>query len=266
MKILAHTVAFDPASSNGCQQMARMLAASAVRTYLNGDFVLIHNSEEPLFQIQRHGLQEISVKTPALENQELADLGNRWKFQSRTVLDPNGYGAILFIDADCLILRNLDHLFHRDDWDILYQPERGRSIRSPVFNGYLTDEEMNFLSCDGANAGTWAVRGHIYRDVMQTWEEIMATNPVREQRWRDQTAWNRLLLDAPRYGWRAKQFEAHEIQFPLHLDKDWRVYRNAAIIHCVGGNYLEKIQFLFGMYMQTFFHDRQGTIPFIIDM
>ncbi|MEZ5328387.1 MAG: hypothetical protein R3F19_25370 [Verrucomicrobiales bacterium] len=80
-------------------------------------------------------------------------------------------------------------------------------------------------------------------------------------------AWNRLILDAESaYGRSTKAFEAHEIQFPLHLDLDWKRYKDAAIVHCVGGNTLEKLQLMFGMYMQTFFHDPKGTMVTLLDM
>ena len=265
-RILAYTVAFDPPDSGGCRQLARMLGASISRTYLNGILCILHNSLEPVFLVNRNEIDEYYVKTPNLNDQPLADLANAWKFRAGHVLDPTGFDVVLFLDADCLVLRNIDHLFYEDDWDILYQPESGRPIQSNVFNGYLTDQEMMGLCCNGRNAGTWAVRSEIYNDVMQTWEDIMNTEPLREWRFQDQTAWNRLLLDAPLKGWSIKPFEAHEIQFPLHLDKDWLQYKDAAIIHCVGGNNLEKIEFIFGMYAQKFFHDSKGTLPNILDM
>ena len=268
-RILAYTVAFDAPGSGSCRQMAQMLGASAARTYLEGDLNVIRNTEEPLFRVERKGVEEMFVQTPELEHQELADLGNAWKFRAREIFSPgmvSGYDVVMFIDADCLILRNLDHLFGGDDWDILYQPEPGRSMRDPVFSGYLTDKEMQ--SCRfGINAGTWAVRSEIYHDVTAVWAELMEQEPLRDPRWRDQTAWNRLILDAwDKHGWRAKPFEPHEIQFPLHLDLNWKRYKDAAIIHCVGGDTLEKLQFMFGMYMQTFFHDPRGTLVTLLDM
>lgn len=126
---------------------------------------------------------------------------------------------------------------------------------------------MQTVSRPGANAGSWAIRGPIYHDVMDAWSSIMCSAPLRELRWRDQTAWNRLLLDATsKYGWRIKPFESHEIQFPLHLNPNWLEYRDAAILHCVGGNNLVKAEFLFGMYIQKFFYDSKGTVASLFDM
>ena len=268
-RLLAYTVAFDPPESGSYRQMARMLAASAARTYLGGDLYIIRNTEEPLFRVERVGMEEVYIPTSVLEPLPLDELGRAWRFDARRVFPPDElsrYDAVMFVDADCLVLRNLDHLFDGSDWDILYQPEPGRSIRDPVSTGYPTDEERE-PSQLGINAGTWVVRSEIYHDVMAAAADIMAANTQRDLRGCSQAAWSRLILDAEaKHGWRAKPFESHEIQFPLHLDLDWRRYKDAAILHCVGAETLEKIQFMFGMYMQTFFHDLKGTMVTLLDM
>ena len=52
----------------------------------------------------------------------------------------------------------------------------------------------------------------------------------------------------------------------MHLDRDWMKYREAALLHCLGGTQVEKIEFMFGMYMQKFFHDPKGTLVGLLDM
>ena len=269
-KILAYTVAFDHSGFGGSRQMAHMLASSISRAYLNGELFIIRNSEDPIFQIERKGVEEIYVPTPDLndDDQRLADLANAWKFRSRVQLTEDlvsNYDVVMFIDADCLVLRNMDHLFAGDDWDILYQTEPGRMISDPVFRAYLTEEEKR-SSRFGINAGTWATRAEIFHEVTGVWESLMRKTPKGDSRWRDQAAWNRLILDSKDYGWRAKPFESYEIQFPLHLNLDWKHYQNAALVHCVGGDTLEKLKFMFGMYMQTYFHDSHNTVISLLDM
>jgi len=49
------------------------------------------------------------------------------------------YSRGLFLDVDCLALRNLDHLFDLDDEGetaILYQVEGGQTMRDSVLSGY----------------------------------------------------------------------------------------------------------------------------------
>lgn len=67
-------------------------------------------------------------------------------------------------------------------------------------------------------------------------------------------------------GWRIKPFEAHEVQFPLHLDRDWLRYKGVAIRHCLWRTNLEKIEFMFGLDMQKFFYDPKGAMAGIADM
>ena len=39
--------------------MARMLAGSIARTYFGGDFLVFRNSPQPLFLVQREGIEEV---------------------------------------------------------------------------------------------------------------------------------------------------------------------------------------------------------------
>lgn len=294
---LIYTLAFDPVGHGGTRQMVKMLGGSVARTYFTGDMVIYRNSQQPVFLVQRAGIDEVFVVTPELENQALADYAGAWKARAREVIEAERYDWVMFLDADCLVLRNIDHLLTDRDCDILFQPEHGRSKAESDFNGYQTDEEMEALRASSSklqapntqaseaphspvstlhsplspartaiNSGTWAVRGKCYAQVMEEWARIQAAEPVRETKSRAQSAWNRLMLDAAQHGWRAEPFEAHEVQFPFHLDKDWMRYKDAAIVHCAGGTLLEKIEFMFGLYMQKFFFDPGCTLLTIVEM
>jgi hypothetical protein len=101
---------------------------------------------------------------------------------------------------------------------------------------------------------------------MEEWVLIQANDPPQVTTSREQSAWNRLIIDAAEHGWRAEPFEPHEVQFPLGADKDWRLYKDAAIVHCSGAQVPERIQFMFGLYMQRFFHDPASTLLNIMEM
>ena len=202
--------------------MARMLGASMARTFFGGDFLVVRNSPEPLFLVQREGVAEIYVEAGGeIEGNskesatELAELAMEWKARAAEEVIGDrvmNYSWVLFLDVDCLVLRNLDHLLDLDDdgeTAILYQTERGRGMRDSVFCGYLDDLEMErFGGRDGINSGTLAVRADVYHEVMAEWLRIQRTEPLRPTRWREQCAWNRLILDAERkHGWKARAFE-----------------------------------------------------------
>lgn len=374
---LIYTIAIDPPGYGGTRQLAKMLAASLVRTYFSGEVVVFRNSEQPLFLTPRQGLEEIYIEIPEMkaivsngpdgadaigrpwlegtdalyqssvehergqrapaavrewgkeEADALARVAMSWKYRARHYIDAKRYGWVMFVDADCLALRNLDHLLPPLHWgekgarleddvrqtvnqpyrgefsapiiglcesgdaDILYQPECGRSATEDVFSAYLSDsvgQNMASRKGYGINSGTWAVRGEYYQEVMVAWEKIERSPPRIMTQWTEQGAWNRLIFEISRKGntinnsenvhgennlsykrgtipsMRTRPFETAEVQFPLHLDKDWKRYRDAALLHAVGGTTNEKIEFLFGMYMQRFYGDPATTLVNILEM
>lgn len=270
---LAYTIAIDPPGQTGCRFMAKLLAASLTRSQFFGDILIFHNSVAPIFFVERKGVEEISVNPLIPQNMEhLAQEAWTWKYRVRDYIDADKYDKIFFLDADCLALRNLDHLLE-GDWDIAYKREQGIRIQRPQFSCYLSPEEMATLRCDGVNSGTIGIRGAVYQDVMREWERIEKTEPYSSRFCSDQASWNRLLLDFTHRTsqrnerrWLAKPFEAHEIQFPMHLDKDFRKYRDAAVLHFLGGTTFEKMQLMFAIYMGTYFHDDAGTLLNVTDM
>ena len=269
---LAFTVALDPPGSPGHRSMARMLVSSLVRTHFDGDVVIFHNWEEPIFRVLRHGVHEIRVKAPEIHGLPGAEEAWCWKYRVRAWLEAAAYDKVLFLDADCLALRNLDHLLE-GEWDIAFQPETGLSITLPQFSCFLTDEERRTLKRNGVNSGTLAVRGSQFSEIMEEWERIDSGEPKQPRHCSDQGSWNRLLLDhttrtslttSPR--WKAVPFQRGEVQFPMYLHPQFNLYKDAALVHCLGGDTRVKLQFMFGLYMSTFFWDEASTISSLLDM
>jgi hypothetical protein len=264
---LAYTIALDPPGAVGHRSMAKVLAGSLLRTFFGGDVVVFRNTEDALFPLGRRGLEEVCVETPDYGG--VADRQEAWryKFRVREHLDVSGYDKVLFLDADCLVLRNIDHLLD-GDWDIAWMAEGpGRPITLPQFHCFLTDEEMRTLGGrPGANSGTLAVRAEIYDEVMAEWERIDLGPTTRTRHCSDQASWNRLLLDADQHGWRTKRFERDEVQFPLFLHPNYHDYKDAAILHGIGGTVGEKRRFLWGMYLQTYYYDVPGTLLNLLEM
>lgn len=271
-KFLAYTIAFDPPNSHGHRQMARMLVASLTRTHFDGDCVIFHNSKTPIFRVLRYGVHEIYVETPDIHGLAGAEFAWSWKYRVRQWIKGGDYSKVIFLDVDSLVLRNIDHLLE-GDWDIGFQPEDGLSIGQPQFACFLTDEERRGLRRNGVNSGTIAVRGAVFSEVMEEWERIDMEVPPSPRHCSDQGSWNRLLLDNERQlgerqkpRWVAKRFERGEVQFPIYLHTSYLEYRTAAILHCLGGNTREKLQFMFGMYMNNFFYDDATTMLNLLEM
>jgi hypothetical protein len=86
-------------------------------------------------------------------------------------------------------------------------------------------------------------------------EPIFENAPPRHEEMRDQTAWNRLLLDTEL---RAKPFERGEVRFPFNLDKGFLDYKEAALLHFVGGEQRDKINLAFALHMMKTYGDLGG--------
>ena len=268
-KNLIYTIAFDAPQSEGYRFLGKMLVSSLLRTFFNGDIVVFRNSPAPLFMVERKGLEEVYLETPQVEGQEGAEEAWCWKYRVAELIEnPEQYDKILFLDCDSLALRSIDHLLE-GDWDIRYQPERGKPMNGRSFHAFLTEEEMALAAKrDGANSGTIAVRGGKFHEVMERWRDIDESEMVRDSGFRDQASWNGLLL---RYAqepatWGAEPFPVGEVQFPGYLDPHYSSYTKAALTHNIMPDTLEKIEFTFGLYMRTFFCDPTGLFFSMLEM
>jgi len=267
---LIHTVAYDLPGTAGSRTMAKLLCSSLLRSFWGGRILVFRNFARPLFPVERKGLEEIFVATPDYE----AVPDGRMRFLTDAlearilavdgIERPEQYEWIAYLDADCLALRDVEHLF-AGDADILVQPERGRSLRDEMpFNAYLDREATDagipagrngWLGRDGINAGTFAVRGNKFREVMEEWRRIYESPPAGHRIFRDQTAFNKLLLET---NLRVKPFERGEIMFPFTLNKGFIEYREAALLHFLGGKQKDKIDLAFALHMMRTYGEESG--------
>lgn len=261
---LIYTICFDSPKSEGIRFLTKMLVSSLLRTYFNGTIVVFRNSEVPLFLVERKGLEEVWLDVPQASGQDGAEAAWSWKYRVAEMIDTTGYDKVLFLDADTLALRNVDHLLE-GDWDIRFQPERHHKADGNDYNASFTERELVLAETRPAvNSGTIAVRAEIFHEVMRAWKGIDEGKRHRQTGFWDQASWNALLLRhtsttrRSKTKWLAQPFPEHEIQFPMYIDPDYRSYSRAAITHNCGMNTLGKIEFTFGLYMRTFFCDPTG--------
>lgn len=270
---LIYTVIFDAPGSESYRFLGKMLVSSLLRTFFSGEILVFRNSPTPLFLVQRKGLDEIFLETPEMYGQSRAEFAWCWKYRVAELIDTSRYDKIMFLDADTLALRNVDHLLE-GDWDVRYQPERVRSADAKCFNAFFTDSELVLAANRaGINSGTLAIKADIFYEVMAKWQEIDESETLRDSGSRDQASWNALLLrndlsqsagDKPY--WRAQSFPDSEIQFPGFIDPDYNCYTKAALTHNIFSNTKDKIEFTFGLYMRTFFCDPSGLFLSFLEM
>jgi hypothetical protein len=258
---LVYLVSFDPVGYHGSRTMAKLLVSSLLKTICDCEIIVFRNYPEPLYMVGRDGLEERFVDTPSWQSTCAEDVETclhealEWRFKAHRFIDPKEHDYVVYLDCDCLALRNLDHLFAGTS-DLIVQREIGRSIQDPVFSGYLSDDEITSLTSDGINAGTIAVRSEIFHEFMSDWEKIFNTRPTQHERFRDQTALNRLIIDG---SWSVKSFEKGEITFPFHLNPRYQDYRDSALIHMVGEDQRRKIDLAFALFMASFYNDGSGV-------
>jgi len=175
----------------------------------------------------------------------------QWKSRVRDLLDLAGVGKVLFLDCDCVALRDINHLM-RGTWDIYTTPEPGSIVEFP-FNGLLTAHEMIALkNAPGINSGTIGISATRFVEVMAEWERINMRPKLRPSKSGDQHGWNRLMLDTQL---RHRHFAPAEIQFPFLHRAVYTDYRRAAIVHAAGRSTEQKLSLLYGLWMETFGFD-----------
>jgi hypothetical protein len=265
-KNLIYTVAFDQEGHPYHRQLVRFLIATLLRTRWSGDIMVFRNHEQPIFP-NKLGINEVLVPRKGLTESEHIEDAWCWKYRVREYIDASQYDMIMFLDDDCMALRNLDHLLDvRREVDVLYQTEN-LPIWKGQFSAFLTDDEMK-MRRKGINSGQLAVRGSVFQDVMTAWEERDTAEVTQMPGCFDQASWNRLILDCD-YGklpWNAKHFERGEVRFPLHCDPAWSEYTKGALVHTMGVGSDRKLQFSLGLYTSTFFYDNSMSLFNILEV
>jgi hypothetical protein len=243
--------------------MAKFLVLSLLRTRFTGDIVVFRNTTAPIFMIPRAHVREVFVETGVPEGEEFWDYAQAWKFRVREHLDVRGYDKVLFLDADCLALRNIDGML-QGDWDLTYYPEPGSRATNDWFNCFISKEEAMGLDCEGVNGGILGVRAELYHDVMKSWERIHFGPSPRRKYFTDQAALMRLVLDT---GLRKRPLGLADVATPLGYDPRPHIYLESNLVHLAGCTSFDlKLRFMFGLYMNTFLFDRQATLLHILDL
>ncbi len=242
--------------------MAKFLVLSLLRTRFDGDIVVFKNSEAPLFMVPRAGVREIFIETPAPDGERFWDYAQAFKFLVRHHLDVSGYDKVLFLDADCLALRSIEPLLE-GDWDLAVYAEPGSSAGSEWFNCFISEEEGATLDAEGINGGALAVRAELFHEVLAEWERIHFGPSPRPKFFADQAALTRLVIDTPL---RTRRFSRAEMTTPLGYDQSPASYFASRLVHLAGtGDFELKLRFMFGLYLNTFFFDRDATLLHILD-
>jgi hypothetical protein len=266
-RYLIYTIALDPEGTTGHRNLAKMLVSSLLRTRFSGDIMVFHNSSIPLFMVHRAGVEEVKIDTPDAEigNGAFAALAQSAKHRVARQIDHNRYDKIMFMDCDTIAIRNVDTML-QGEWDLAVFAEPGRSIEEECYGAYLTPEEAVRLKREGLNSGTWAVAASHFPDLIGKWREVEAKPPEVDGWFREQSAFNRVVLDWPGA---VHHWSPSSIALPLcnHNHATYRGYTRATIVHAAGPDGVNyKLQFLFSAYSGAFLFDSQLALLNILEM
>ncbi len=264
---LIYTLALDYTETTAHRNLAKLLVSSLLRTRFSGDIIVFHNSRAPLFMVAREGVREIVLDVPdaAFADNDLAGYARSAKHAAAAHIEAERYGKIMFIDCDAIVLRNIDHLL-AGDWELACCTEPCTRMQQIAYSGYLSAKERRTLKRAGINSGTWAVAGARFHEFIHRWREVESGAPVRIDGFREQSAFNRVVLDWEHivYHWPHR-----EVALPLcnRSHATYRDFMRAAVIHAAGGVGVEyKLRFLFSAYAATFLFDSQLTLFNILEM
>jgi hypothetical protein len=263
---LVYTVALDPPGATGHRNLAKVLVSSLLRTRFTGDILVFHNSPGPLFMVPRTGLREIRIELPraAVDMRDFAVLAQSRKHAVAEQIQAAQYRKVMFIDCDCVVLRNIDHLF-AGNFDLTVFSEPGTRIQADSYCGYLTAHEERKLVREGINSGTWVVAGERFGELLERWRKAETKAP-RQVCLREQSAFNRVVLD---WDGGLGELPPDEIALPLcnHTYSPYRCYTNSAIVHAAGGDDVNhKLRFLFSAFTGAFLFDPQLALFNILEM
>lgn len=258
MTNLALIPTFDLPGSRRWRVCGKLAVSSLLRSLWDGEVRALRNYEQPLFPTGRHGLLEtvnpgfdhhnrmLGWRRDAELGDEISKAGLRgqaWQrqvareaallllFEDIAALEPAAEcGWVLLMDADCVVLRNLDHLFDREDADILV------SSRTAPDPGFV------------------AARGDVIGALAAQWRK------EREKRAADWECGRAASLAAALAAgnWRVGVFEKAEVVRASGPGISLNDLKDAAVVHFGGMNPNDKQRLAFAFHMMTVYGDEDG--------
>ncbi len=242
--------------------MAKMLISSIFRSGYSGRVVAFTNSAHKLYEYGRLGLKEHTLPITVPTNSTTWPASSRIKHCIDEYLTVADYDTVMFLNYDCLCLKNPEPLF-RDGLDIGFAVKPAIGITNDEFNAYLTQHEIEHLSRPAMNAGVWWIRGKYVSEVLTQWTSIDAERPQRRKVGGSQPAWNRVLLDTKL---RAAPLDlVSAVRYPLSERRSEREFQAAYLTQYDGHQVTENLAHMMGAYIRRFHSDSCYSLLRLLD-
>ncbi len=226
MSALVVTTLCEQAGSRLWRSCGKLWVASLLRHLWDGRILLCRNFEEPLFAVERASVKEetypVERVVPDKELGALRRLARERQTLGWMEEDLEELEWVVLADADCVALRNLDHLFTRRE-DVLVS--RGPAGPDP-----------GFVAIRAARAVEFAGR----------LEELggLAAEPLAAMIAED--------------GWKVGEFERGEVLRPGDPGVTLEDLANAAVVHFSGMKPEDKQRLAFALHMMAVYGDKDG--------
>ena len=258
---LIYTVAFDSPGGRVHRSMAKMLVASLLRTRTEAEVLVFRNSEDPIFQEPREGVQECFIDTAEIAGAEERMLySQRFKFWAANFIDGMNYRKILFLDCDTMAQSDPDILFEgAGDLGFVTEP---LPLADERFSMALNELDIaKHKERYGVNSGVWWVRGDRYHAISREMDKSFGVaGDAQKQFFFEQSTWNGVVL---RNLQQAVEISNLKVMYPLYHNPNPSDYGQANLLHFCGANAQTKVQAMLGLFMSTFYGDAS---PILIDL
>ena len=230
--------------------LAKGCASSLMRNLFSGDLLIVRNSLEPVFRVDRKRLDEKAITLPT-ETDPLSrfqtDLRALSEHLETLEIAPRQW--VLIASAASVALRNIDHLL---------PPDAAGPFAPPQIEFYWNRTTCGSGKQDLATPGFWAVRGEHLSMVLAHWKDALQHGQFSS----NEEIWTRVVRELPL---KKRHFEHGEVIAPLISAIDWELVTKAAFITLPSWPDQEARKFLQALYLGTVFADDTGFFFHILD-
>lgn len=252
---LIYTIAFDKPGEVYLHAMAALLARSILKMGFRGDVMIFRNSRQRVIDPPHSQVTEMKVRFSS-EAEFVLD-AQQSKYRLRRFIKAEEYDKVMFVDCDCLFLKDPERLFNAPV-DVMFAQEPFNTITCAGNNAYLTDEEMRVWRAPAINSGLLWVRGTFYQELFDEWERVDSQPPLRFKVSGDQQAWVRVVRNC-RLKTRPFQFDL-DVRYPCIERRTSHEFSKATVLHFAAAPPQVKAAFMLGMYLQWFEPTKAPTL------
>lgn len=273
MPNLVLTVVIDRPGRRHWRGCGKIWAASLLRHQWDGVVRMSRNAPEPLFLMERVGLEERERPEAVLADLGEDDEGQRgakWRREGlerrlammAEVGDAGDFDWVLLADADCVALRNLDHLFMREEELLVSRGAGGIDPGFVAVRGERLAELVEALRSGGGGTGHGVSGGEgvsgAGAGVSGADFKIGAPSGAPSEARRGEFTAEGLgrLVESGR--WRVGEFERGEVVRPGDPGVTLEDLAEAAVVHFAGMSVAHKQRMAFSLHMGAVYGDESG--------